>query len=68
MNRDLRTYIDICHKESERRAVYLEQSTSHLNNVLKIAVNNDSITPQNKQNGIEEYHQEYHKRSFDGNE
>ena len=54
MNQHLWTYIDIFHKESERHASYSEQSTSHFNNVANITVDNDGITPQNKQNGREE--------------
>ena len=49
-NRDLRNYIDSCHKESERSAEYPEQSTTYFNNVVNITVYNDSITPQKKQN------------------
>ena len=46
INRYLQNYIDICHKELERAAAYPEQSTAPFNNVLRITVDIDSITPQ----------------------
>ena len=52
--RDLQTYIDSCHKESERRAAYTEHSTANFNNVANITVNSDIITSQKKQNVIAE--------------
>ena len=66
-NRDLQTYIDGCHKESERCAAYPEQSTAHFNNVVNITVDSDSITPQKGKNGREEDRQEYRQIPFDKN-
>ena len=37
-NWDLQKYIDGCHKESERRATYPEQSTPHFENIANITV------------------------------
>ena len=47
------TYIDSFHKESERRAAYPEHSNASLSNVAKTIVDSDSITPQNKKDGVE---------------
>ena len=47
-NKVLQTYIDSCNKESERYAVYLDHSNSHLNNVANSLVDSDSITPHRK--------------------
>ena len=52
-NRDMRNYIDGCHKESERCETYLEKRTAHLENVANITVNSDGVIPQEKQNGNE---------------
>ena len=68
MNRDLRTYIDICHKESEICAAYTEHSTAHFNNIAKIDVDYDIITPQKKKNGREEDINEDRQIPFDKNE
>ena len=65
MNRDIKTYIDSCNKE---RAENTEQNTLHLENVARITVDSDSITPQKKQNGIEEYKQEDCQIPFNENE
>ena len=64
MNQYLRTYIDSCHKESERCAVYPEHSTEYFNNFENITANSYSVTPQKKKNGREEYCQENHKIHF----
>ena len=53
INRDIQTYIDSCKKES---AANTEQNTLHLENVARITVDSDSITPQKKQKGREECH------------
>ena len=42
-NQDMWNYIDNCHKESLRRAVYPEQSTKHFENFAKNTVNSDSV-------------------------
>ena len=47
-NRDMQNYIDSCHKEPEKRAAYLEQSTINFENVANINVNNYSLIPKNK--------------------
>ena len=67
-NQDLQTYIDSCHKESEIRAAYPEQSNAHLNNIVNITVNSDSITPHKKKNGREEDRQDDFHITFDKNE
>ena len=46
MNQYLQTNIVSCHKELERRAVYLEQSTAHFNNVVNTTIYGDIITSQ----------------------
>ena len=53
----MQDYIDSCHKESERRAAYLEQSTAYYENIENITVDSASLIPQEKQNGNEEDHQ-----------
>ena len=68
MNLDLRTDIDIFHKESVRRASYQEQSTTCFNNVADITVDSDGITPQKKQSGGDEYFQEDRQIPFNKNE
>ena len=50
-NQDLNNYIDSFHKESERSAEYLEQSTTYFDNVANITIVSDSIPAQKKQNG-----------------
>ena len=64
----MQTYINRCHKESERHAAYPEQSTEHFNNFANITVNGDSITPQKDQILREEDHQEYCQTLFNKNE
>ena len=54
-NRDTQNYIGSCHKESEICAVYPEQRTTHLENVVNINVDSDSVIPQEKKKGIEKY-------------
>ena len=49
----MRNYIDSCHKESERRTAYPEQSTVHFENFAKITVHSGSVIPKKKQNGSE---------------
>ena len=49
-NRDMQDYIHSCHKKSERRSAYLEQSTVNLVNFAKIIVNTASVYTQLKQN------------------
>ena len=51
MKQDLQTQIDSVKKE---RAAYPEHNTLHLENFTNITVNSYSITPQKRQNGIEE--------------
>ena len=46
----MQKFIDICHKESEGHADYLEHSTSHFEILSKITVNVSSVIPQEKQN------------------
>ena len=41
-------YIGSCHKVSERRAPYLEQSTAHFEDVVNITVDSDTLIPQNR--------------------
>ena len=65
INRDIQTYIDSCKKE---RAANTEQNTLHLENVARITVDSDSITPQKKQKGREEYHQEDYQIPLNENE
>ena len=65
MNRDIQTYIDSFKKE---RAENTEQNTLNLENFAIIAVDSDIITPQKKQNGREEYHQEDCQINFNKNE
>ena len=48
----MREQIDSCHKESKSCATYPEHSTAHLNNIAKITLDSDIITPQKKQNRI----------------
>ena len=67
-NQDLKTYIESCHKESERCAAYLEQNTLHSEIASDIAINSDSITPQKKKNDREEYRQEDHQMPFNEND
>ena len=65
MNRDIQTYIDSFKKE---RAENTEQNTLHLENFAIIAVDSNIITPQKKQNGRKENHQEHCKIPFEENE
>ena len=64
-NRYLQNYIDSCHKESEIRAAYPEQSTAHFEIVANIAIISYNAIPQEKQNESEKYFQE---NPYDGNE
>ena len=43
INREMRGYIDSCHKEPERRAVYLEHSTEYFEDIENIAINSSSL-------------------------
>ena len=67
-NQYLQTYIDRCHKESERRAAYPEKSTAHFNNVAYITISSYIITPQKKQNARDEEFHEDIKIHFTKNE
>ena len=67
-NRDLQTYIDCCHQESERHALYPEQGIVHFNNMANITIDNNSITPQRRQNEREEHHQKDCQILFNKNE
>ena len=51
-NRDIQNYIDSCHKYSEIRAEYPEQSTAHFENVVNITVLSDSVIPHKKKMGV----------------
>ena len=44
----MKEHINSCHKESERRAAYLEQNTAHFYNIVNIGVNFVSVIPQQK--------------------
>ena len=44
----MRNYIYSCHKESEIRAEYMEQSTAHFENVVNITVDSVGVIPQEK--------------------
>ena len=44
----MQNFTDVCSKE---RAEYPEHNTLHIENVVKITVDIDSITPQKKKNG-----------------
>ena len=44
----MRYYIESCHKESERRVSYPEQSTAHGENVANITVVSASVIKQEK--------------------
>ena len=48
----MQNYIDSCHKESERHAAYLEQSTGNFENVADITVDSASVIPQEKKMGV----------------
>ena len=61
----MQTNIDSVKKEHES---YLEQNTSYFENIVNILVNSDSVIPQDKQNGSEEYFQEDCKIYYDKNE
>ena len=62
-----KTYIDICHKESESCAAYTEHITAHLNNVANITINGDGINPQKKKNRREKDIRGYRKIYLDKN-
>ena len=47
----MENYIDILHKEPERRVGYPEQSIAYFEKVANITVKSDSVVPQEKQNG-----------------
>ena len=44
-NRDMKSYIDNCHKESERRASYPKHSTAHFENVANITIDSAILIP-----------------------
>ena len=48
-------YIDSCHKESEIRAAYTEQSTVHFKNVANITVDRDSLFLQEKKMRVRKF-------------
>ena len=51
-NRDMKNYIDSFHKESERCAAYLKQSTIHFENVSNITINSDSVIQNINKTGV----------------
>ena len=53
----MQNYIDSCHRESEKRAAYPENSTANFENILSITVDSDSSIRQEKQNVSNKYHQ-----------
>ena len=64
-NGNMQNYIDSCHRKSEIRVAYLEQSTAYFKKIVNTTIKSDSIIQQEKQNGSKKDRQE---NPYDKNE